>query len=116
MPLCMHLHGHDEGPHAGWLGSLKGLRRDDERQKEREREERDGVEVLMERKEREEYEIEIKEKEPVNECIKIQTGGQVSFHQVSGKETEQINLHANSTVATGSLCINPFLLQQSSQF
>lgn len=65
----MHLHGHDEGPHAGWLGSLKGLRRDDERQKERE--ERDGIEVLMERKEREEYEIEIKEKEPMNECIKI---------------------------------------------
>jgi len=51
----VHLHGHDEGPHAGWLGSLKGLRRDGERQKEREcaREERDGVEVLMERKGRE---------------------------------------------------------------
>lgn len=47
------------------------------RDRKREREERDGVEVLMERKEREEYEIEIKEKEPVNECIKIQTGGQV---------------------------------------
>lgn len=26
MSLCVHLHGHDEGPHAGWLGSLKGLR------------------------------------------------------------------------------------------
>lgn len=52
MPLCVHLHGHDEGPHAGWLGSLKGLRRDGERWKERE--ERDGIEALMERKEREE--------------------------------------------------------------
>lgn len=35
MPLCVHLHGHDEGPHASWLGSLKGLRRDGERQGEK---------------------------------------------------------------------------------
>lgn len=73
MPLCVHLHGHDEGPRAGWLGSLKGLRRDGERQKEGE--ERDGDEVLMERKESE-YKLEIKEKERVNECIKNQTGRQ----------------------------------------
>lgn len=67
----------------------------------------DGVEVLMKKKEREEYKIEIKEKTPVNECIKIQTGGQDESLSigVSGKETELINLHANSTVATGTLCI-----------
>lgn len=57
MPLCMHLHGHDEGPHAGWLGSLKGLSRDGVRQKRRREM---AAMVLMERKGREEYEIEIK--------------------------------------------------------
>lgn len=69
----------------------------------------------MKKKEREEYKIEITEKMPVNECIKIQTGGQDESlsTRVSGKETEPINLHANSTVATGALCIIPFLLQQS---
>lgn len=55
MPLCVHLHGHDEGPHAGWLGSLKGLRRDGVRQKSRREM---AARVLIERKE--EYEIEIK--------------------------------------------------------
>lgn len=50
MPLCVHLHGHDEGPHAGWLGSLKGLRRDGVRQKSRREM---AARVLMERKEKE---------------------------------------------------------------
>lgn len=57
-----------------------------------------------------EYESEIKEEEPVNECINVQTGG-----CDESLSLQQINLHANSTVATGSVYINPLFMGQSRQ-
>lgn len=51
----------------------------------------------------------------MNECIKIQTGGQDESLSTSvpGKDTE---LHANSTVSSGSFCLNLSLFQQWSKF
>lgn len=63
--------------------------------RDRKREERDGVRVLIGREERQEYKTKIKEKEPLKECIRIQTGGQDESlsTRVSGKDTSNSSIY-----------------------